>query len=40
MKKVGQVDHTILGTVWAIYLKSITFGFKNTALQHPKTEWH
>ena len=40
MKKVDQVDHTVLGTVGPCILKSITLGFNNTALQHSKTERH
>ena len=43
MKKMNQVDHTVLGTdcnVWSMYPKSIAHGFNNTALQHSKTERH
>ena len=43
MKKMNQVDHTVLGTfcnVWSMYPKSIALGFNKIALQHSKTESH
>ena len=43
MKKMDQVDHTVLGTdcsVWSIYPKSIALGFNNTALQRSEAERH
>ena len=41
MKKMDQVDHTVLGTgcsVWSMYPKSIALGFNNTALLRSETE--
>ena len=37
MKKIDQVDHTVLGTVRSYILKSIAIDFNNTALQRSTT---
>ena len=37
MKKMDQVDSTVLGNVGSCILKSIAFGFNNTALQRLTT---
>ena len=37
MKKMGQVDRTVLGTVGSCILKSIAFDFTNTASQRLTT---
>ena len=38
MKKMDQVDRTVLGTVGSCILKIIAFDFNNTALQRSITE--
>ena len=40
MKKMDQVDRTVLGTVGSCILKSIAFNFNNTALQRSTTDMH
>ena len=37
MKKMDQVDHTVLGTVGSCILKSIAFDFNNIASQRSTT---
>ena len=37
MKKMDQVDRTVLGTVGSCILKSIAFDFNNIALQRSTT---
>ena len=37
MKKMDQVDRTVLGTVGSCILKSIAFDFNNVALQRSTT---
>ena len=37
MKKMNQVDHSVLGTVGPCIIKSIAFDFNNTALQGSTT---
>ena len=37
MKKVDQVDRTVLGSVGSCILKSIAFDFNNTALLRSTT---
>ena len=37
MKTMYQVDRTVIGTVGPCILKSIAFGFNNTALQSSRT---
>ena len=38
MKKMDQVDRTVLGTVWIMYPKNIAFDLNNTALQRSTTD--
>ena len=38
MKKIDQGDRTVLGAVGSCILKSIAFGFNNTALQCSTTK--
>ena len=33
MKKMDQVDRTVLGTVWSCILKGVACDFNNTELQ-------
>ena len=40
MKKMEQVDRTVLGSVGSCILKSIAFNFNNTALQCLTTDRH
>ena len=40
MKKMDQVDHTVLGTVGSCILKSIAFDFNNDAIQRSTTDRH
>ena len=40
LKKMDQVDRTVLGTVRSCTLKSIAFGFNNTALQRLTNDSH
>ena len=37
MKKMDQVDRTVIGTVVSCILKSIAFDFNNNALQRSTT---
>ena len=37
MKKMDQIDRTVLGTVWSCILKSIAFDFNDAALQRSTT---
>ena len=40
MKKLDQVDCTVLGTVGSCILKSIAFDFNNTPIQRSTTDRH
>ena len=40
MKKMDQVDRTVLGAVRSCILKSIAFDFNNTAIQRSTTDRH
>ena len=40
LKKMDQVDRSVLGTVRSCTLKSIAFGFNNTALQRLTNDSH
>ena len=40
MKKMNQVDRTVLGTVGSCIIKSIAFDFDKNALQRSTTDRH
>ena len=40
MKKMDQVDHTVLGTIGSCILKSIALDFNRTAIKRSAKEMH